>query len=232
MAVAVAVGSPRVNVAVLICTHGSNDWLLRGQETWRQHKGCAEWAFSHHLSDGTIAESRNSAARGVSDDVDWLCFLDADDCVRPGYFDAMQTAFERWDVHHYRGNMEAGVPVAPAVLLSPAVEYVDELGNVLHRAHMPNRQHAMTELNHCVIGTLIPRRVFEKVGGFPELPVYEDWALFLAAIRAGCVIVDVPDAVYVATQHRPGTSRNTPDRVLQLRTYQQIKDEHLRLCGS
>ena len=49
-----------------------------------------------------------------------------------------------------------------------------------------------------MIGTLIHGRLFTEVGGFEEWPIYEDWALFARAWKAGAQLVQVPDAVYVA----------------------------------
>ena len=74
-------------------------------------------------------------------------------------------------------------------------------------------------MNECVIGTVVPRRLFLEVGGFRELPSLEDYDLWLRCCKAGARIVHVPQAVYRA-HVRPG-SRNSDQSV-----YDQLRAEH------
>ena len=65
--------------------------------------------------------------------------------------------------------------------------------------------------NPCCIGTAIRRGMFLACGGFPELPGWEDWAVFLRAYRRGATIRHVPGARYLA-HVRPGSRNQTvPD---------------------
>jgi hypothetical protein len=108
-------------------------------------------------------------------------------------------------------------------LLVPRVQVVGEDGSE-SRPSFPNRQAPMEDLNHCVIGTAVPRLLFRSIGGFrPELPIYEDWALFLACKRAGARLVDVSGAIYRAYEREGSRNRGRAEE-----TYRQIRDEHLR----
>ena len=75
-------------------------------------------------------------------------------------------------------------------------------------------------MNECVIGTLVERDLFLKVGGFRDLPSLEDYDLWLRCVKAGAVIHHVPDAVYRASI-RPG-SRGTSDQSV----YHALRVEH------
>jgi glycosyltransferase involved in cell wall biosynthesis len=190
-----------MNVSIVVATYGSMEWANMGNE-------CAAKAREHdafsvvnvHLHDGTLAEARNLGAEDATGD--WLCFLDADDELAPGYLEEMAAAFpggDRW-------------------LLTPAVQYVR--GRVWPR---PKIWPAMDlrNGNYLVIGTLVPRAVFEEVGGFREWPMYEDWCLWQRCWKAGCEVVEVPDAVYVA-HARPRSRNRSATRNMKVRVHREI----------
>lgn len=178
-----------MNVSILIATYGDPAW---GELAWSRAypsamtEGAFEVITNHCDSeDCTLAESRNHAAGQAAGD--WLCHLDADDELCPGYLDAMASAASG------RGD----------VLLAPAVSYGGPAG-------IPNRG-GWPSVNECVIGTLVPRALFLEVGGFRELPSLEDYDLWLRCVKAGARIVHVPDAVYCA--HVTPGSRNSDQSV-------------------
>lgn len=178
-----------MTVSIVVATFGEASW----QRLARQRaipSAAGQGAFEIipvHLDgpSGTLANARNLGAWKANGD--WLCFLDADDELAPGYLQAMTAA----------------LPEADALLV-PAVQYVH-----LRRTTEPvvlNDGRPLTEINRAVIGTLIQRKLFLDLGGFNDLPALEDWELWLRAERAGARLVDVPDAVYrVHVQRR---SRN------------------------
>lgn len=149
--------------------------------------------LTSHLPDGTLAEARNSGA--VQATSEWLLFLDADDELALGFGDAMREA--SW--------LE---PSRPA-LFTPAVKYVSGQKNEVAPKIWPRID--FKSGNWCVIGTLIERALFQKLGGFREYGMYEDWALWAMAAEAGAEVYEVPSAVYIA--HHETRSRNrTPPR--------------------
>lgn len=110
-----------------------------------------------------------------------------------------------------------------AKLLAPAVQYVTTSG-ARHPARIPTKHHCGGDIRRgswLVIGTLVPRHVFHTVGGFRDYPLYEDWALFAACWKAGCLIVEVPSAVYVAHM-RQGSRNRGHDRQTRLDAHWRI----------
>jgi len=145
----------------------------------------------------TLHEARN--AGGERAQSEWLCFLDADDQLEPGYFEAMA----------------AGT----ADLRGPAVRYV-----TTGRPARPKVWPAMDlrDGNYLVIGTLVRRSLFLQVGGFRDWPLYEDWCLWQRCSIAGASVETLPDAVYRA--HVSMTSRNrAPGRAERERWHHEIR---------
>jgi len=207
-------------VAILIATHGSSEWeelawsrafpstIGQGRDgIWNERVQVYVW----HEAGGSIADARNYAASQVR--ASWLCFLDADDELAPGYVDYMAAAAAAF--YHENGPRP--------LLLAPSIQYVSADGEE-SRPELPNRHQPMDKLNHCVIGTLVPRELFLDVGGFRDLPAYEDWELFLRCVRAGATVADVPLAVYRAWTRAGG--RNSQDRSILEDAYRAIVREH------
>lgn len=190
-----------MNVSILICTYGHDAWRdaawgIAYRSAFDQN---ARQVNVIHQPDGTLARARNEAALRATSD--YLCFLDADDELAPGYLDAIEQA------HHD----------APGwALYAPAVQYVHPDGAT--DPAIPNAGR-WPDMNECVIGTVLRRDLFNEVGGFRELPSLEDYDLWLRCVKAGATIVHVPDAIYRATA-RPG-SRNSDQSV-----YFDLRREH------
>ena len=173
-------------ISILIATYGDPEWKETAE---RAYLSCLGQDVSdivlHHDDDGTVATSRNAiAARAVGD---WLCFLDADDQLAPGYVGAMERALEQQ-------------PHGGRLLLTPAVQQIR-----LGRPGAPffYKECDLRTGNWLVIGTLIQKDFFFELGGFHEHPHgLEDWNLWARAVRAGAEIVRVKDAVYIAHMNR------------------------------
>jgi GT2 family glycosyltransferase len=214
----VARARPAPRFSIIIATYGDLAWEELAHERAKPTALAADpdTLVCSHLRDGTLAEARNLGASDAGGD--WLVFLDADDELAPGYLDAMRQAERRKLLHDpdTLARREDG-------LLAPAVSHCSPAGEWT-KPELPNRQKAMTWLNHCVIGTAVPARLFRQVGGFrDDVPIYEDWELWLRCVRAGAKIVDVPDAVYLA--HEREGSRN--QQASSIETYNRIRAEHL-----
>lgn len=155
-----------------------------------------------HEDDMTLAEVRNEAASVARGE--WLCFLDADDELEPGYFDAL-LAPERW------GDLRA-----------PAVRFLDGTG-IPDPVVLDDRD--IRRLNPCVVGTLIRRDMFHEAGGFWGERAWEDWSLFRRAWFLGARIEHVRAAVY-AVHVDPGGRNSTIDRPKAL--HRDIIQSHTR----
>lgn len=152
-----------------------------------------------------LAGARNSGLGAV--ETEWVCFLDADDELDRGYFDAMTTS--------------------GADLRAPAVQYVHR-GRAA-RPYVPKvagHRHAcgaecLPFGNWLVIGTLARADLLRSVGGFRDFTWSEDWDLWVRCWQAGAAIEAVPDAIYRA--HVRADSRNrAPARAAKLAAHQAI----------
>lgn len=199
-----------MNVSVVVATYGGREWAARAIEHAVPSVE-TEQPFElvvRHYDDLTLAGARNMAAEQATGD--WLCFVDADDQLEPGYLDAMRMAYQV-----LYADVVAGLWRPP--LLVPSLRLGDAVAGI------PAWDASLIDLNCAVIGTLIHRDVFWLAGGFREWPIYEDWALWLACVLVGAKMLPVRAAVYAATVR--GGSRNTPT-VDARRVYDEIRASH------
>lgn len=206
-----------MNVDVIIATYGSDEWKQSGHDAYDctrlEHElDLGDYGAVHRQHADNLHSARNlGAQRGRAE---WLCFLDADDELEPGYFDAMRQAVAMTTVM----NLPA--------LLVPAVRYVHANGEA-DAPGIPNTKprRPLCDINTAVIGTLVQRSMFKEVGGFRDWPCYEDWDLWLRCVQAGAELVEVPAAVYRAHVAPRGTGRNLPARRVRERTYHAIRKD-------
>jgi glycosyltransferase involved in cell wall biosynthesis len=201
-----------VNVSVLVATYGDPEWgaMARNRAVPSARLQRAHEVNTAHYIDGTIASARNALASWASGD--WLCFLDADDELAPGYIEAMSVA-----VHQ---NL-----MDPMKLYTPAVRHVKK-----GRPGAPfffDRGISLREDNWLVVGTLVHKDLFFEVGGFGDYPHgFEDFSLWSKCFRAGAQVIKVPDAVYVY-HHNPQSKHKQGwrDRKWQVETHQRVVRE-------
>lgn len=220
-----------MNVAVIIATCGDQKWAELAYERaypsvlgpQGNTPGSAREIVMKHCPELTVAQARNVAARFAT--ADWLCFLDADDELEPGYLDAMARSNDGW----VYPALVTGWETVPPPLLVPLLRRVHE-GNLASAwASYPNKGR-WPQVNECVIGTLVHRRLFEEVGGFrdrtddgTEIAMYEDWDLWLRCWDAGAALV-YTDAIY---REHVSTGRNTNAHLSQP-VYDAIWADHMR----
>ena len=172
-------------VAICVCSYGSAEWATLAERRALPSARLQQAAqlISLHDNEGTACWTRNAAAKAAN--ADWLCFLDADDELGPGYLQAL----EPW--------------YGQEVLLAPYVIYVRADGTRT-AAHIPNAGN-WPYTNDAVSGTLIRRQLFERLGGWrQEFWPWSDWELWLRAAAQGVGRIHVPEAVYVAHQSASG----------------------------
>lgn len=198
---------PRVGISCVIATHGGPEWAELAQQ--RALPSTVDQGFVDvvlvHEPDGTVATARNEGARIAKGR--WLCFLDADDELAPGFVTAVVAAM----------GDDPDVGFDPRIY-TPSVQYVRgkrrQDPKIWPRVELQNN-------NWLVIGTIVDRSMFLSVGGFREYGWSEDWALWSMCDRAGATVIEVPEAVYIA--HTSPASRNrSPSRQTRLYWHQRI----------
>lgn len=133
-----------------------------------------------------LAMARNYGA--AASEADWLIFLDADDELDPHYIEAM-----------LRGTGDIRQPMTLGV--------VDGVEDDFPVMIAPKAGGFMVG-NHLIIGCMVRRELFEIAGGFDgDLPVLEDWDLWIRCQLAGATVGQAPDAIYRV--HVRTHSRNT-----------------------
>lgn len=169
-------------VTIIVASHGSPRYLALGQRRAVPSATDQGRVVLYHdpLAD-SVSQVRNDAV-DRTDPQDWICFLDSDDELAPGYTAAMPD-----------GDTDR--------LLIPAIQYVtgsrpSEPKTYAHRDIMVR--------NPCPIGTLIHRSMFDKAGQFWNERAWEDWSLFRRAVLIGAELSFCPDAVYVAHMNNRG----------------------------
>lgn len=186
-----------MDATVIVATYGDPKWVtLANARAVPSAESQGVAVIQYHGE--TLAKARNYAASQA--DTEWLCFLDADDELAPGYFDAMKRA--------------------SADLRAPAVSWV--IDGVASEPQVLSGRH-IRNVNPCVIGTLIRKSMFDDVGGFWEERAYEDWSLFRRAWLNRASLSHIADAVYVVNVS-PDSRNNTvddPDRLCK-----EIKISH------
>lgn len=189
-----------MDVTIIIATYGNNSWIDLAQmysvdPIVSRH---SETPIVRLHGGGTLAESRNAAAALAK--TEWLCFVDADDYIDFNYFEEMEKADSDLRV--------------PRLLFNSADGWYEP-----YKLNRRNIEHG----NPCPIGTLIRKEMFDRVGGFWEEPVYEDWSLFRRAHLLGASIQHT-QARYFA-HNLGGRNSSTDDPMGEI---EKIKSSHER----
>lgn len=219
-----------ISISVCIATCGSDEWrdLALSWALPSVENQQADEVVVVHLESGGVAEARNQAARQATGT--HLLFLDGDDQLCDGYVDAIRLAHVKatapggsW-VKTNSGDRPTvhGELTIPALYV-PSLGLCDPDGVCLTPPSIPDWDR-WPEVNCAVIGTVVPRALFLRVGGFPDDPLYEDWACWLACVSAGARLVPVPDAVYCATRNPNG--RNLQPLAVRQETYETIRGRY------
>lgn len=185
-----------MDVTVVVATFGEHSWVDLANERAIPSAAALDVPVVHVHRD-TLHEARNIGLDAVT--THWVCHLDADDELEPGYFDAME-----------RGTAD---------LRAPAVRYV-----LARREADPKvlEGPGMADGNHLVVGTLARADMLRAVGGWRDWPFYEDWDLWQRSWLIGATIETIPDAVYRAHVRR-GSRNRAPSRRRQEEVHHAIR---------
>jgi glycosyltransferase involved in cell wall biosynthesis len=170
-----------MDVTIIVTTWGHPSWVGLASRVAIPSVADQARIYHHHAEGAASAGAARNEAVEIADPQEWICFLDADDELAPGYVDAME-----------RANLQRDD------LGTPALQLPGETPRCLEDRDI------LAGLNPCPIGTLIHRSMFEEAGQFWGEPAWEDWSLFRRAVLSGAYVHFVPDAVYIANSTSNG----------------------------
>lgn len=131
------------------------------------HDGCK--SPSHHVSVTSIMTKNQGVSKARHEGFRFstgklVLFLDGDDKLFPDFIERMVPNMLEVDITYPNWFLANGVE-------NELVEVPDELD--LHKR------------NSVLISSMMKRQVYEKLGGFRDYPIYEDWDFWLRAEKEG-----------------------------------------------
>ena len=199
-----------MDVSIVISTFGNFKWQLLAQE--RAIPSAKKFEVPVIYNHGeTLHETRNKGLYQV--ETEFVCHLDADDELAPGFFDHMSRV--------------------DGDLRPPSVNHVYENMTFMPKVVGLNGVHnhvcvgeCLTDGNWLVVGTVARTELLQKVGGWKEWGNWEDWELWLRCWLAGATVTPVPKAIYKAYSTTKGRNKSrTPEE--DRRIYHEIRRANL-----
>lgn len=190
------------DVTVVVATFGAMQWVVKAGKaaTSARRQSVPAQVVIYHGD--TLHDARNQGANLAT--TEWLVFLDADDGLDPHYIEAMLAG---------DGDLRQ-----PATLGMYDDGHYDDTPVVI-----PAKA-SILDGNWMVIGTMVRREMFLDVGGFRDLPAWEDWDLWIRCIRAGATLGVVPEAIYRVGVNAHGRNSIEPSTAQAL--YSRIREEY------
>lgn len=182
-----------MDVTVVVATFGEGHWRdLANNRAIPSAQRLGVQVIHAHAE--ALHDARNAGLAEV--DTEHVVFLDADDELEDGYFDAMDTG--------------------TADVRAPAVRYIRNQRSA--RSAMPRvagHSHAcvadcLVHGNWLVVGACARTDLLRQVGGWWPEPLYEDWSLWLRCYKAGATVEPIPAAVYRAHVRLNSRNRSQP----------------------
>lgn len=175
-----------MDVTVCIGTFGDPTWIETAKRAVASVPNNVPVIHEHG---DTLATARNAALAQVR--TEWTCFLDADDELEPGYFDAM-----------FNGTADVRGPIARYM--------VGGRERNLWRPRVWRHEHDCTAEclrhgNFILIGAMARTEIAQQAT-WREFPWSEDWDFWIQCWKLGATFETITGAIYRA--HVRSDSRN------------------------
>jgi len=166
-------------VSVVVATYGPDrafwDGLARRAigSVINQTQRPTEFHRVHVDEPNALHIARNRGA--AMSETEFLVFCDADDTLHPEYVEAMLA-----------GEGDVRIPNRERFYWDGSHKPVDQIkpgGDLLRHSHI-------------LIGAMVRHDLFNKVGGFEDLPIWEDWHFWCKCWVNGATMIQCPKAIY------------------------------------
>lgn len=200
--------SDRAPITVVVGTYGDQSWARKAERAIESaHNQSLKPAKVIHSHRDALHTARNLGAAEAT--TDWLCFLDADDELDADFIAHMNEAI---------GGLEHGDFLLQPSTLGVVGDKEDPFPVLIPKKNL-------IDGNFLIIGTLVKREQFIRLGGFDNLPIYEDWELWLNMHYDGAQHIPVPNAIYRVHVNPQG--RNNQPRATQIKYYNLIRNRYI-----
>lgn len=163
------------SVAVVIPTFGDKEFwdklADRAEKSVKAQTRQPDEFYRVHADALHIARNRG----GMMASTTWLCFLDADDEIHPEYLEAMLAG-------------EGDVRI-------PSIERFYWDGKHDEPRYTPPAK-TLLNYSHIIIGAMVSRELFIKVGGFDDWQCWEDWHFWMKCWVEGAAMLPCKKAIY------------------------------------
>lgn len=197
------------SITVIVVSYGDSVWMDLARRRALPSAILAAGGSKNVLwsqTQPTLQMARN--VEGMKADTDWIIFLDADDELDKNYVKAMQARIQL-------------LPPGDFIIQPSTLGVVDGLEDP-YEVLIPPKP-SLFDGNHCVIGSAVPARLFQRVDGFDNWPFWEDWGLWLKCLKAGAQFVTCPEAIYRVHTDTARKSRNQVNSTEARQLFEQMR---------
>lgn len=208
------------NFEVIVIDDGSQDpHSLRIWDDLAKRYGSRQFQFIRRTRNKGLSLTRNEAAERANGD--WLLFCDADNRSRPRMVERLVRAAQRTNAdvlscYNQQFAEQNGIS-------DRTVQYYTPIGSCLEVGWYAN---VFGDAN-----SLVKRRVFETVGGFPSMPglTAEDWELWARIAWEGGIIAVIPEVLFDYRVHAESVVRTASWKDSVARVHRVYAEQSERL---